>query len=124
MPDLFVQRTAGQTTQRQLAQSQPTVTTAASLYSPGNGVQGIVKKIIICNSSGADAAFDLFHDDNGTTYDGTTQLYKDNTVTAGLTRVLDDELYVDSSGNIAVASDATAALTFTAYGEEVQVRAR
>ena len=124
MPDLFVQRTAGQVVVRQLAQSSPAVTTAASLYTPGDGVQCVVKRIIICNTSGADAAFDVFHDDDGTTYDTTTQLYKDNTVTAGLTRVLEDELYVDSSGNVAVASDKTAALTFSLYGEEVQIRAR
>jgi hypothetical protein len=87
-------------------------------------VQTIVKRIIICNTTGADAAFDVFHDDDGTTYDASTQLYFNNTVTAGLTRVLDDELFVDSSGNIAVATDKTAALTFTLYGEEVQIRAR
>jgi hypothetical protein len=69
-------------------------------------------------------AFDIWHDDDGTTYDATTQLHKDQTVTAGLTRVLEDELFVDSSGNVAAKVDATAALTFTLYGEEVQVRAR
>ena len=125
MPDVFIQRTAGQVVARQLAQSQGgTVTTAASLYTPGDGVQGIVKRVIICNTSGGNAAFDLFHDDDGTTYDATSQLYKDQTITAGLTRVLEDELFVDSAGNVAVASDVTAALTFTLYGEEVQVRAR
>jgi hypothetical protein len=125
MTDVFVQRTAEQAVARQLGQSQAgTVTTAASLYTPGDGIQAVVKRIIICNTTGGNAAFDIFHDDDGTTYDATTQLYKDNTVTAGLTRVIEDELFVDSSGNIAVASDVTAALTFTIYGEEVQIRAR
>ncbi len=107
MPDLFVQRTAGQVVARQLFQGQPAVTAAASLYTPGDGVQCVVKRIFICNTSASDVSFDLFHDDDGTTYDATTQLYKDQTVTAGLTRVLEDELFVDSSGNVAVASDAT-----------------
>lgn len=109
---------------RQLAQGRPSVTTAASLYTPGDGVQAVVKRVVICNTSASNAAFDIFHDDNGTTYDATTQLYYNQTVTAGLTWVLEDELYVDSSGNIAVASDTTLALTFTLYGDETQVRAR
>jgi hypothetical protein len=124
MPDLFVQRTAGQTVARQLAQSQPTDTPAASLYTPGDGVQCVVKRVIICNTSAGSAAFDIFHDDDGTTYDTTTQLFKDYTLAAATTLVIAEELYVDSSGNVAVASDVTAALTFSLYGEEVQVRAR
>jgi len=122
MPDLFVQRTSGQVVVRQLAQTQPV--TAVSLYTPGDGVQCVVKRVIICNVSAGAAAFDIYHDDDGTTYDTTTQLFKDYTISAGVTFVMDEELYVDSSGNVAAASDTTAALTFSLYGEEVQVRAR
>lgn len=109
---------------RQLAQATPADTPAASLYTPGDGVEAIVKRIIICNTSGSNAAFDIFHDDDGTTYNTTTQLYFNQTLTAGLTRVLDDEIYVDSAGSIGAASDTTAALTFSVYGDEAQVRAR
>jgi hypothetical protein len=109
---------------RQLAQVTPTVTAALSAYTPGDGVQATIKRVFIKNTAGGDAAFDLFHDDDGTTYDGTTQLYGAETVTAGATRILIDELYVDSNGNIAVATDVSSALTFTFYGEEAQVRAR
>lgn len=124
MPELFVQRTSGQSVSRQLAQAQPVVTTVASIYTPGDGVQCIVKRVIICNTSAGAAAFDLYHDDDGTTYDTSTQLFKDQTITPGVTLVLDEELYLDSAANLAVASDSTAALTFSLYGEEVQVRAR
>jgi hypothetical protein len=124
MTEVFVQRTADQVVARQLFQGQPAVTAAASLYTPGDGVQCVVKRIFICNTAGNDVTFNLFHDDDGTTYDATTQLYKDQTVTAGLTRVLEGELFVDSLGNVAVQSDATVALSVTLYGEEVQVRAR
>jgi hypothetical protein len=122
MPDLFVQRTAGQTVARQLAQTQPV--TAVSLYTPGDGVQCVVKRIIICNTSSAAAAFDIYHDDDGTTYNATTQLFKDYTISAGVTFVMDEELFLDSDANVAAACDVTAALTFSVYGEEVQVRAR
>jgi len=109
---------------RQLAQSRPSDTAAASIYTPGDGVQAVVKTIIICNQSAGAAAFDIFHDDDGTTFDETTQLYDAETLTASTTRVLSDELYVDSSGNIGVRSDTTSAITFTLYGDEVPFRSR
>lgn len=109
---------------RQLAQSRPSTTAVASIYTPGDGVQAVVKTVIICNQSAGAAAFSIYHDDNGTTYDQTTQLYSDSTITAGNTRVLTDELFIDSSGNVAVKTDVNSALTFTLYGDEVQVRAR
>lgn len=122
MPKTFVQRTSGQAVNRQLAQSTPTNTAAVSLYSPGDGVQGIVKKVYICNVTGAAAAFAMWHDDDGTDYTVETRLYMDNTITANTTRILSDEIYIDSSGNLAVRSDITAALTFTLYGEETRTR--
>lgn len=109
---------------RQLAQSRPNDTAVASVYTPGDGVRAIVKRVVICNTSAGAAAFRLYHDDDGTTYDEGTQLYHDQTVTATMTRVLEDEIYIDSSGNIAVRSDVTSALTFTFYGEETPYRAR
>ena len=124
MPEVFVQRTSGQVVVRQLAQAQPSVTTVASLYTPGDGVQCVVKRVIICNTSAAMAAWGLFHDDDGTTYDTSTQLFKDQSLAASESVIIEDELYVDSSGNIAVETDTTAALTFTLFGEEVQIRAR
>lgn len=123
MPDLFVQRTSGQSVSRQLAQAIAT-TAVASLYTPGDGVQCIVKRVIICNTTAAAAAFDMFHDDDGTTYGAATQLFKDQTVSVGVTLVLDEELFLDSAANLAIACDTTLALTFSLYGEEVQVRAR
>lgn len=109
---------------RQLAQSRPTDTAAASIYSPGDGVQAIVKRILVCNTDTVAANWDLFHDDDGTTYDASTQLIKQVSVSPNETYVFTDELFVDSSGNVAVATDVTAALTFTLYGDESQVRAR
>lgn len=123
-PETTYQYTVERTLLRQVAQSRPTGTAVVSVYSPGDGVQAVVKRIIICNTSAGAAAFDLYHDDDGTTYDQTTQLYHSETLTASTTRVLEDELYVDSTGNIAVRSDVTSAITFSLYAEEAQIRAR
>lgn len=107
---------------RQLAQGQPT--TVSSIYTPGDGVQATVKRVIICNTSAANALANLYHDDDGSTYNATTQLLKDNTIGPGKTLVFDNEIDIDSAGNLGASSDVTAALTFSAYGEESQVRAR
>ena len=124
MPNPDVRYDISRVLSRQLAQSRPATTPVASIYTPGDGVEAVVKKVFICNQSAGVATFDLYHDDDGATYDATTQLYKDQTVGIGITRILDDDLYVDSSGNIAVRSAVTSALTFTLYGDEAQVRAR
>jgi hypothetical protein len=124
MPDLFVQRTAGQVVARQLGQSTPAITTAASLYTPGDGVETIVKTVVVANVTTSVAAFSIFHDDDGTTYDDTTALFKAIPIPGQHTDLIEVELSIGSSGNLAVKTDTTAALTFSLYGEEVQVRAR
>ena len=123
MPRTFIQRTADQPTGLCLGQREPNGLTAASIYSPADGIQAVIRKIIVCRTSGA-PAYRIFHDETGTTYDTSTALYYDVTLTAG-TDLLDVEIYMTNpDGNLAVRTDTTAALTFTVYGQENQVRAR
>lgn len=124
MPDVFIQRTAAQVAQLLLAQSQPDNTVAVTFYQPGTGVQTVVKKVVICNVSGGDAAYSIWHNDSGATLTASHLLYLDNTVTAGKTQVIDGDFYVDANGSIGVRSDVTSALTFSMYGEEVRTQAR
>lgn len=106
-------------TPKQLGQSRPSSTTAASVYSPASGVVTQIKTITICNTSGAAAAYSLFHDDNGTTYDETTALYWNISLDADQTETIDVNLAMsDSSGNLAVKTSVSNALTFTVYGAE------
>ncbi len=109
---------------RQLAQSRPSSTAIVSIYSPGDGIEATVKRVVVCNTSAGAAAASFYHDDDGTTYDESTQLYKNRTITASTTWVFATLWHVDSSGNIAVKTDVNSALTFTLYGDETQVRAR
>jgi hypothetical protein len=107
-------------TRKQLGQLRPANTTAASLYSPAANTQAIIRSITICNTSGAAAAFRIFLDDNGTTYDETTAHYWDISVGADATVSLDVFWAMnDSTGNLAVRTDTNDAFTFTAYGEEI-----
>ena len=107
------------TTLKQLGQLRPADTNAASLYSPASAVDAVVKSIIVANTSGVDASFRIFHDDNGTTYDETTALFWDTPITADDTLVLGPfAAMADDTGNLAVRSSVGNALTFTAYGSE------
>lgn len=125
-PELFIQRTAGQTQWQQLGQVQNgTADVVSVLYSPNDGVSTYVKKVYVCNTTGSAATCRLFHDEDGTTYSGLTALYYDKTVSANDTLALDLEIYMNSnSGNLAASGGTISALTFTAYGEEINTRAR
>jgi len=125
-PELFIQRTASQTQWQQLGQVQNVTADAASvLYAPNEGVSTFVKRVYVCNTTGAAATCRIFHDEDGATYSGLTALYYDKTVPANDTLALDLDVYMNnSSGNLAVSGGTSTSLTFTAYGEEINMRAR
>lgn len=108
-----------------LAQTRPSGTSAVSAYSPGTRVKTFIHKIIICNTTSSAAAFSIFLDEDGTTYDQTTALYYAVNINANDTVELfsyqkDHWLPMNSSaGNLAVQTDTGSALTFTIIGEEL-----
>lgn len=106
--------------EKQLGQLRPLNTTAASIYSPGVGVTGIIKEIIICNTTGTTAKASIFQDDDGTTFDKTTALAFEVPVTKGTTIEFSLFLPMDNSaGNLAVQTDSGDSLTFTVSGAEI-----
>lgn len=106
-----------------LGQLRPANTTAASLYSPTANVIGTIELVHICNTTGSAAAFRLFIDNDGTTYDETTALEFDKTVPANNSVQLSFGAgglpMPDDAGNLAVRTDTNNALTFTAWGYEL-----
>jgi len=105
---------------KQLGQLRPANTTAASIYSPAASTETIVKSITVCNTSGAQARYRIFHDDDGTTYDETTALFWEILLAANTTHTLEFNLMMDdSTGNLAVRTDINSAITFTCWGSEV-----
>lgn len=107
-------------THKQLAQSRPGVTSAASIYSPGASTETTIKAIVICNTTASSAAFSIYIDDNGTTYDQTTALFYSSSIGANETVFVDTFLCMnDSTGNFAVQTDTASALTFTVFGAEI-----
>ena len=104
---------------KQLGQTRPSVTTAASAYSPSS-VETTMKTVCVCNTSAGTAKFSIYHDDDGTTYDETTALFFQADIAAKTTMWL--EVFIamdDDNGNVAVQTDTANALTFTLYGAEV-----
>ena len=102
--------------EKQLGQVRPASTTAASLYSPGVGITAIIKSVWICNTTGATVLFRIFVDDDGTTYDESTALFWDVSVSGNTTVELDTFIALnDSAGNLAIRTETANALTFTAF---------
>lgn len=106
--------------EKQLGQSRENSTNAASVYSPGASTTAVVKTIFLANTSGADATFRLFVDDNGTTYDETTTIGWDVDILAG--QMIEIDCFIpmdDATGNFAYRSSVANAITITLFGAEI-----
>lgn len=106
--------------EKQLGQLAPANTTAASIYSPSAaGITGIIKTIIVSNTTTTSAKFRIFFDDDGTTYTAATALFYDIPIEANSTIEIDTFLAMsDNTGNLAVRTDTADSLTFTVFGAE------
>ncbi len=101
-----------------LGQATPS-TTATSIYSPDSGNVGIIKTIVVCNTTAGALTFRIFLDDNGTTYSTATALFYDVSIAANTSLIYN--VYIpmnDSNGNLAVRSSATG-VAFTVSGAEI-----
>ena len=102
-----------------LAQTQPATTAATTALTAVMRTE--IKKIVICNVSGGNADYSIFHDDDGTTYDTTTALWYTKTLATKSTDVINAEdfaggISVSQGGAIGVQSSTVSALTFSFYG--------
>lgn len=108
-------------TEKQLGQLKPANTTAASVYSPAVTVtSAIIKTVMIVNVTNLTAAYSIFQDDNGTTYDESTALAW-KVQLDGNSHVQLDGFYPmnNASGNLAVQTDSANYLCFTCWGAEI-----
>jgi len=107
-------------TLKQLGQSNPANTTAASIYSPPTGYTAVIKEIVVCNTTASAVTFQVCLDTDGTTYTaGTAHFW--NVSLAGNTSV---QLSVqwgmsNTAGNLSVQTGTSSALTFSVYGSEI-----
>lgn len=104
----------------QLAQINPSNTNSRTLFSPS--VRTEVTQLVIANVTGSAATFGIYHDDDGTTYDDSTALYKAISIAANSTVTITADggpgtgFIVGVGGSIGIESSVADALTFTAYG--------
>lgn len=108
----------------QLAQLRPANTAANGAFQAD--VETEVTLIVICNTTGADRRFSIYHDDDGTTYSDDTALYRSELVPANSTVVIElmhagGGISMAPGGNLAVQSDSASALNFTLYGITARV---
>jgi len=104
----------------QLGQARENSTNAVSVYSPAASTTAIIKTIILANTSGADATFRLFCDDDGTTYTEVTALAWDVDILAD--EMIEIQTFIamnDAGGNFAYRSSVANAITITLFGAEI-----
>ena len=99
----------------QLAQARENSTNAVSIYSTsvGETVQVFLK---ISNSTTSTVKARVFHDNDGTTYDETTQIAWDVDIMAGSFLEIDKVFMNNENGNLAYRSSVANALNATVYG--------
>ena len=103
---------------KQLGQAVAT-TTATSIYSPGSGVEAVIKQITACNTSQSSVTLSIYRDDNGTTYDTTTAVKYLQAIPARSTEKWDVYYCMnDSTGNLAIEAGASDSISVTLDGIE------
>lgn len=106
---------------KQLGLYTPNDTSAHSIYQPPSRGQAIIHTITIANTSNSGTTFRIFIDINGTTYDTTTAIAYDEAINANTTvifEIVNGKAMFSSSGNLAVRTGASNALTFIVDGLE------
>lgn len=105
-----------------LAQLQPSTTAAQTLYTPPSGKKALLTHLWIAVYDN-DVITNIFHDEDGTTFDDTTawmreiKILKDvNIVSLPL-----GDIRVENGGAIGIQIDKTSDATFSLYGKEEDV---
>ena len=106
------------TTYKVLGQSNPSATTATTLYTVPSATQTVVSTIVVCNQAAASATFRIAVRPAGATlaaqhyvaYDVTVGASDSTALTLGLTLGATDVVTIYGS---------TATLSFSAYGSEI-----
>lgn len=109
-----------------VAQSRPTSTATATLFTQANLPVVEVTAICVCNTTGSAATFRLHHDIDGTTYGAQNALYYDKSVPANDSFWIRAEsmgagISLGKGDSIGIQSGTANALTFTMYGASAQV---
>lgn len=108
----------------QLAQIRPADALANNAFTAD--VETEVTLIMVCNTTSTDRTFSIYHDDDGTTFDDTTAIYRSQLVSANTTFVIElpyagAGISIAPGGSLAVQSSLASAITFTLYGVTTRI---
>jgi glucose-6-phosphate dehydrogenase assembly protein OpcA len=106
------------TTYKVLGQSNPSATTATTLYTVPSATEAVVSTIVIANLTSTAATFRIAIRPNGATLANSQYIAYDITVGASDSTALTLGITMDAADIITVYAS-TANLTFTAFGSEI-----
>lgn len=106
------------TTYKVLGQSNPSATTATTLYTVPTATEAVVSTIVIANLTATAATFRIAVRPNGATLANSQYIAYDITVGASDSTALTLGVTLDAADIITVYAS-TANLTFTAFGSEI-----
>ena len=104
----------------QLAQLRPAVTTPVTLFT-AQELRVEVTLLIICNHAGGAVQVNVYHDDDGTTYDSSTMLVDRNVAQDDIETYFQAQhpgsgIHIKPGGSIGVQVASANDVTFTLYG--------
>lgn len=106
------------TTYKVLGQSNPSATTATTLYTCPAGTQTVISTITICNQAGTSGTYRIAVRPNGATLSAEHYVVYDATIQANTTAAYTLGITIDASDVVTVYASSTS-LSFNAFGSEI-----
>ena len=105
-------------TEKLIAQYRVAGTLALTAFT-ASGARYIVRRVSMNNNTVVTLFSDIWHDDDGTTYDDTTQIYGAERVLSGETIDVDVFWPIADGGSIGVTATVSTAINFSFFGVEI-----
>jgi Tfp pilus assembly protein PilW len=106
------------TSYKVLGQSNPSATTATTLYTVPSSTEAVISSLVICNQSGSPATYRIAVRPNGTTLAAVHYIVYDAVIAGNNTTAYTLGITVDAADVVTIYAS-TATLSFVAFGSEI-----
>lgn len=106
------------TTYKVLGQSNPSATTATTLYTVPSSTQTVVSTLVVCNQAGTAGTYRIAIRPNGATLDASHYIAYDAPIDANTTTAYTIGATIDAADVITIYASSTS-FSFTAFGSEI-----
>ena len=106
------------TSYKVLGQSNPSATTATTLYTVPSSTEAVISSLVICNQSGSPATYRIAVRPNGTTLAAVHYIVYDAVIAGNNTTAQTLGITVDAADVVTIYAS-TATLSFVAFGSEI-----